>query len=406
MSGDPFQVPYVEPFSSAANTFWNVPLSNESRTWDIVAEELTLKASRGGVYYSWTPNFGLPSSYVVSIDVSQPSSDDVACGVRFDEGSEFTAFLFLVDSVKGEYDVLRSADGTTFEPFGYYLSSRAPVRKGEVNQIELVVEGEELAFIVNGEAILYVTEQDFRPPKRIGPAAHVRAGDVAECRFDNFSVTAYDASVSAGIAMPSCPGQLECPTMPYLESFETRAWIGDYWGIETSDWGTYDWDIVAGQLSLDANRTGPAAEFFRKRFTFFFPLPSAYTVSLEVSQTTADGVACGFALGHHEDSYYRYYFLIDAFNQQYSAWGPESRVDSTRDRVIAPTFDSRIRKGDVNLLGLVVEGDELAFAVNGETLAELTGGFTRLYEFAPAARVEPGAAEECRFDNYSVVDGS
>jgi hypothetical protein len=100
---------------------------------------------------------------------------------------------------------------------------------------------------------------------------------------------------------------------------------------------------------------------------------------------------------------YRFDYLIDSANQEFSVWGPLSRVTYTREPIVPPTFDSAIRKGEVNRVELVVDGEELAFTANGETLAEWSQAFARLERIGPAARVEPGNAEECRFDNYSVV---
>jgi hypothetical protein len=56
-------------------------------------------------------------------------------------------------------------------------------------------------------------------------------------------------------------------------------------------------------------------------------------------------------------------------------------------------------------MALAVDGESLEFTVNGEVLTAVTElGSTSLSGIGPVADVEPGAKEECRFDNFPVTD--
>ncbi|MCP3974036.1 MAG: toll/interleukin-1 receptor domain-containing protein [bacterium] len=213
-------------------------------------------------------------------------------------------------------------------------------------------------------------------------------------------VTTTGVSASAGTGLSSNPYRV-----PLVESFGSAVDVFES-AERTTELGTRAWDIEGGQLAVETEAASGKFPLFS--ISAWFILPTSYAISVDIAQPSGDGVRCGIHLRGGPDSVDRFFFLLDSFSQQYRVVkvnGDGGLVEN----LIGSTFDSTIRTSEVNRIELFVAGEELAFTVNGETVAELSE--TALPEqtrIGPAVSVSQGAVERCTFDNLSILehDGS
>ncbi len=158
------------------------------------------------------PHFDLPTTYLVTVEASQSDSELVACGIVL-QGSDSTSdtFFALVDSVEQEYRVLKREGEDTPDAL---ISSTfdSAIREGGGNQLELLVDGEKLAFAVNGESLAEVTDAGLTTVGRVGLAGSFGIDGVQNCTFDDLSVTESEgidsAALGAGGALALDPADL------------------------------------------------------------------------------------------------------------------------------------------------------------------------------------------------------
>jgi hypothetical protein len=190
--GSLFSLPYFQSFTPPLGAFWDLPLSDSdergTRTWDIVGDQLKLtgEVESGGSIFPLSPAFDLPSSYLVSVEVSQSPAAGVECGVRLGEADK-TIHYFLVSAFHQSFAVFVIGDDGALQSIVDWTVDSS-IRNGDVNQLELVVNGTEAVLKVNGQTLVDLAETSFSTAQRIGFAGAFTAGDEKECGFDNFLV--------------------------------------------------------------------------------------------------------------------------------------------------------------------------------------------------------------------------
>ena len=190
-------------------------------------------------------------------------------------------------------------------------------------------------------------------------------------------------------------------SLPHSQSFSGPVGVFDR-AERSTEVGTWKWDVVAGQLQLDAQVISGTQLFWSApRFT----LPSAYEVSVDTNQSASTAVACGIHIRGSATESPGFYFVVDSAEQEYRVL--KFAADTTASTLARTTFDDAIRKDGVNHVGVAIDGADFTFKVNGETLLEVTDAdITTVTRLGLAGSIAASDPEQCRFDEFSVLEGN
>lgn len=390
---------------------WNSPdNSNEFGSWDwIVANgrlELSAEVQEGSRLYWNTKLVDPPDAYVASVEVTAAASDLASCGLTI-RTADGPRLHFLIDVSDRQPRVAFSTGPGEAASTLVEREFMTSVDPGGTNRIDVYVDGDRVAFDVNGDRFSEFRNDDIAGLDRIGPGASVPAGPFQTCTYDDFVVQPIDAippapggtttaTTGAGDVVPPPTG-----TIVFEERFgpDSTRWSVD---SQTNDFGTWTWTLGSDSLFLDAETVLEGSRNYWN--TDEVGPPARYVASIEVAAPGSDLVSCGLTIRTTGGALR--HFLLDPADGEARVTG--SLDAATNSSVIEPrVFVPAVAADGFNTLDVYVDGSDVVFVVNGTRAADFTDStISSLDWLGPAANVPRGPPQTCEYDNLVVRESS
>lgn len=303
--------------------------------------------------YRGLPEMQAQSDFVASIDARLVSgSPDCGMGISFRNGKDstfgsMTDYVFYIhNDQRWGFDIIHSPDpGIAQTGVSDAIVPRA------LNRIQVLAQGEQLTFFVNGKYI--GTSQDKTLARgKIGAAVWVLGPGSCEVEFDNFQVNAPPApaymSGTGKIILTDWtagnPNKWKTGSYQVLDAAGTREIVDTKYSWQTTS--------ASDETVLAAPAMAPVVDF---------------DVSVDAKQTSGSEKAEYGLVFRHTDPDTEYVFTVTG----YGAYSLSYNQDGDYHVLIFPTSSPAVKIGEVNRLRVIGAGSHFIFYVNGEIVAEV-----------------------------------
>ena len=322
-----------------------------------------------------TPSMDPAGEFAVSVEAQQLSGpQDSDFGIVFRETAADTFYNFNIDNQQNYW--LRLNNGGEWTTL-IDLTRSAAIRPNASNRVTVVAISDTFYFFVNDQ---YLDEfvDDTLLRGRLGIVVNLfEAGEQAEWQFDNFEVR-------------------EPWTAAIVDTFDA---VSGLWDV-----GSFNWEDVTDNLVITEGKYVWSMDCRNSDFgcvssTYMDELQDTTDFELIVEARRLEGPMDGeYGVRFHDDgSNYLEFLISDEGNFTVSLW-----YEQNLDYYYLDNPTNVIKPGEVNQLGIIGEGDNYAFFINGLLIGEIVEELLPFGSFAFAADLNAPAEMVLEFDNFKV----
>ncbi len=357
------------PFSEVADEFGTRAFIFEDGKyhWEVLPAE--------GLSMRDTPEMIPLSEFAVSVDARQlRGSQGADFGIAFRETATETFYNFSIDSAQNYW--LRMNDGGRWTTL-IDLTRSAAIRPNALNRLAVVANNGRFYFFINDQYVDEI-EEDTLLRGRVGMVVNLyEPGVQAEWEFDNFELR-------------------EPWTAAIVDTFDA---VSGLWDVGSVSWEdvTDNFAITEGKYvwSMDCRNS----DFGCVSSTYLDDLQETTDFELIVDARRLEGPTDGeYGVRFRDDgSNYLEFLISDEGRFTISLW-----YESSLDYYYLDNPTPLIDPGGVNRLGVIGEGSNFAFFINGLLVGEIVEDLLPFGSFALANDLDSPGRLVLEFDNFKL----
>jgi hypothetical protein len=357
------------PFSEVEDDFGtrSFTFDNGKYRWEVLPTD--------NVSVHDTPAMDLLSEFAVSVDAQQlRGSQGADFGIVFRETAADTFYNFNIDNSQNYW--LRMNDGGQWTTL-IDLTRSAAIRPNALNRVAVVANNGSFYFFINDQYVDEI-EEDALLRGRVGMVVNLfEPGIQAEWEFDNFELR-------------------EPWTAAVVDTFDA---VSGLWDV-----GSFSWEDVTDNLAITEGKYVWTMDCRNSDFgcvssTSLDNLQDTADFEMIVDARRLEGPKNGeYGVRFRDDgSNYLEFLISDEGRFTISLW-----YESSLDYYYLDSPTPLIDPGGVNQLGVIGEGTDFAFFINGLLVGEIVEELLPFGSFSLANDLDSPGQLVLEFDNFKV----
>lgn len=389
----------TDSFASNANNWTTIDVNRPDDLVSINVVGSTYHWEVEAVDGFWLPvgfDLGPVRDFYASIDTTaQSEADYFHYGIIFRANGERSFYYFALtqqaEPFFGLYYNDRWTRSVTFDPLPELVNP-------DTNRLGVIAEGSHFTFMLNGQPVASI-EDDHLPYGSLGLAIGQDGGEKVVFDFDNLEILKPEldrAHVPTATAVNALVEEYQASPLVFNDTFDSSDYDW-YTGPDTSE-------LANGTLSIRDGKyhwSYKALEGFIQTLVPDHPKRTDFYLSVEAQKTSGaeDGLYGVVVRKVDEDNFY--FFAISDKREVYIYLLYENEWQT----IDVHNFESAIRPGEVNTLGVLADGDYLAFFINGQYITDIDNAQLKSGYFGLGINLHAaGDTIEADFDNIKLFD--